>query len=258
MDIVLQGAIYNNTLETAQYYLQLDFVDRVIISTWIDQSISFNNDDKIVIVKSNKPEISSGNMNYQIVSSREGLKYANPKDNIVAKMRSDQRIFHDSMKLMYTFFLDRSTSSKISIDNELGPTAPIYVLGIGSKFPFHPQDHVFVGRTEDVVELFNIPLMSGEIATKTNNTNFNIDLRQPIYLGAQHCSKFKPIIKHYLSNFREYLTDNAEKREEAMALSAQIRDIIFKAFPKIKMFWTKYNSDYWYSSYEAQGEYYGK
>jgi hypothetical protein len=256
MQIIIQGGMWKNTIETAEYYLQLNFVEKVILSTWNDTEVPIINNNKIIVLKNVKPEISSGNLNYQIVSSLNGLKFVDSQDNIVAKMRSDQRIFHDSMKEMHEFFVKNSKIVELNYFDKIGPVAPIFVLGMGSHFPFHPQDHVFWGNKNDLWNLFNIPLMSGEIVTKTNNTNFNIDLRQPIYLGANYCALFKPQILDYIKNFREYLTDNAPKRNESMKLSEEIRDKIFKVFPRIKMYWIKYNSDYMYSLYEPQGEYY--
>ena len=41
-----------------------------------------------------------------------------------------------------------------------------------------------------------------------------------------------------------------------MNLYNTMRDKVFKVFPRIDMFWIKYNSGYWYHEYEPQGEYY--
>ena len=41
-----------------------------------------------------------------------------------------------------------------------------------------------------------------------------------------------------------------------MQISEELRDKIFGVFPRIKMWWEKYNTGYKYDLYEPQGEYY--
>ncbi len=69
MDIVLQGPIWPTTLQTAVYYLELPFVDKVIISTWEGENIEEYNNPNIEIIKSIKPPPKPGNIDYQIISS---------------------------------------------------------------------------------------------------------------------------------------------------------------------------------------------
>ena len=69
MDIVIQGPVYNYTLEFAEHYLQLEFVNNVIISCWKSDNIETNN-PRIIVVKSDDVDNPGDvNRNRQIKSS---------------------------------------------------------------------------------------------------------------------------------------------------------------------------------------------
>ena len=230
MDIVLQGPMYKNTINTAQYYLQLDFVDKVIISTWKPEVNIYL--DNIEFVFSEEPfNESPGNMNLQIVSSKNGLDRTTSE--IVAKMRGDQCISHEGMRKLHNFFLEND-KNEISYHDGSGPDGPIFVIGMGSWFPYHPQDHVFWGHRNDVLKLFSLPLMTPEIWRVGNN--FDIELRDAIYLGAHYYKHFDINVKKHIENHKEYLVDKAPKREEAMETYNKIRDKVFKVFPSHDLF----------------------
>lgn len=252
MQIVIQGPIYEGTIDTAHYYNQLDFVEKVIISTWKPEvSLYYDNIDFVF----SEPPVNEINspcrMNWQIVSSKVGIEHTS--SDIVAKMRSDQRIDHQSMIMMKDFFLHHK-HNEISYTNGDGPEAPIFALGLGCCMPYHPQDHVFWGYRKDLLKLFDIPLMDGKILRVDDQ--FDYQLREPIYLGAHYYKHFDPNVQLHLDNFKEYLVDLAPKRQEAMDTYDKIRDKVFKVFPKINLWWEKYNMTYPYGGYAEQGEYY--
>lgn len=254
MQIVIQGPIHDSTIETAHYYNQLDFVEKVIISTWKPEfSLYYDNIDFIFTEPPVNEIDSPCRMNWQIISSKIGIE--NTTSDIVVKMRSDQKIDHNSMIMMYDFFI-RNNSNDISYINGDGPVAPIFALGLNCCIPYHPQDHVFWGYRKDLLKLFDIPLMDGKILRTDNN--FDYQLREPIYLGAHYYKHFDPIIQSYIDNFKEYLVDLAPKRQEAMDTYDKIRDKVFKVFPRINMWWEKYNMGYPYNGYAEQGEYYAE
>jgi hypothetical protein len=250
MEIVLQGPLYPNTINVANHYLQLDFVEKIIISTWKpEQDFNFEN---IEFVFSEEPyNESPGNMNLQIVSSLNGL--LKTKSDIVAKMRGDQKISLESMIRLHNFFV-QNNNNEIKYYDSSGPVGPIFVIGMNSIFPFHPQDHVFWGHREDVVKLFELPLMTPEIWRVGND--FKVELRDAIYLGAHYYKHFNPIVQNYIDDHKKYLTDAAPMRNEAMNTYNEIRDKVFKVFPRIDMWWEKYNCSYLYDGYSKQGEYY--
>jgi hypothetical protein len=259
----MQGGVWHGTYATAEYYLQFPFVEDVIISVMERVDISSDN-DRIKVIKSPLTENrGQGNMNIQIITSLNGLLECNSTRAV--KTRTDQRIF-DLEKM------NRFVESQPDIDYHspnFSPTDYIYVLGIQNNFPFSTQDHVYWGYTTDLITLFDIPLSEepvtggwgkpewGDHVQADKGLDFDIHLRMPIYLGAHYYAKYDSAVMHYLDNWREYLTDHAPKREEAMALWNEIKESIFKPFPKVLIYWEKMKSEYPYEMYESQGEYYG-
>jgi hypothetical protein len=265
MDILIQGGIYKGTIDTALHYLNLSFVEKIIISTWKNEDIPDKINDKIEIIKLDKPEIYDGvdtfgikipiTINLQLLSSREGLKKTTSA--IVAKTRSDQKISLDSMAKMNAYFLKHCREIKREFVDKSGPKGPVFVIGINSRWPFHPQDHVFWGFKSDVEKIFDIPLLAKEL----HSIDFSLVYRGPIHFGVYYAARFDGRVSNYIKNYCEYLTSSGpttEKREEALSLSREMMDDIFRVFPPIEMYWEKYNSGYWYSDYASQGEYFGK
>ena len=266
MDIIIQGGIYKGTVETAKSYLTLDFVENVIISTWKNEDIPDKiDDDRITVIKSEKPEIFDGTdtfgvkipitINLQLVSSREGIKKST--SDIVAKTRSDQKISLESMEKMNEFFHKHCHDTKRLFIDKSGPKGSICIVGTNSLFPFHPQDHIFWGFREDVEKIFDIPFLPKEL----HSIDFSRVYRGPIHIGAHYAARFDEKINKYIQNYWEYLSSTGpktDKRNEAISLSKEMMDDIFKVFPPFEMYWEKYNSGYWYAAYSLQGEYYGK
>ena len=74
LDIVLQGKFNDEVLNITNYYLELPFVNKIIISCWEDDIAEINN-DRVIIIQNKKPkQVGSGNNNLQIISSLNGLK----------------------------------------------------------------------------------------------------------------------------------------------------------------------------------------
>jgi len=252
IDIILQGPIWPTTLQTAIYYLELSFVEKVIISTWEGENIDALGIPNIKIIKSNpppsKPSATGLNtIDYQILSSFEGIKKST--SNIVVKMRTDQTIHQEDMIMMNEFVLkDINNTDLIYIDG-IKRKGNVYVLGLNSIYPFHPQDHVFWGYREDIYRIFDIPFKPIHI------TNEPGAFRDPSYIGAMYFKQFYPEVDYYLHNFKEYMIDNPPKMD-ARILSENTRNQVFKVFPRIYMEWPKYNCNYPYDLYYPQGEYY--
>jgi hypothetical protein len=252
LDIVLQGPVWKTTVDTAKYYLELPFVNKVIISTWDDEPINQYDENGIEVIKSNKPVNGTGNMNYQIVSSFEGIKKTESK--LIAKMRSDQIIHKDSMNYLNDFITDNIDDTDLIYSDGSKRKGNVFVIGMNKIFPFHPQDHIFWGYREDVYRVFNIPLKPARM--KRDTADFTKEVRCNIYLGAMYFKQFYPEVEKYIDNFEDYLVDNPKKLD-ALIMSEKTRDKVFKVLPKFSMFWEKYKWDaYPYSWYGSMGEYY--
>jgi len=266
MDIIMQGGLWPGTIETAEGYIELDFVNKVIISTFDHTHPAKSYNKNIQVVWEDPPENpGQGNINMQILSSREGLKYS--KAMIAAKTRTDQRIEPESLRKMNDIFNNHKHGFVPKFfKGSIYPLSHIFVLGLQTKFPFQTQDHVFWGFRRDLINLFNCHLNTEPLTghwTKPEwgghkqqdvGLNFTRHLRMPIWLSGHYFARFNPSIYHYLELPQLYLCDGAPKGDIAMATYYEMINDIFKPFPRIKMWWEKMGHEYPYAMYEQQGE----
>jgi len=252
IDIVLQGPYTDFTNEIISNYLQLPFVNNIIVSYWENDNPKKYNSNRIKFIE-NKYPIKAGtdNKNYQIVSSFTGIKQATTK--YAAKMRTDQKYTQDSMYKMYQFFFDNKK------DN--------HQLFVGGMFPsllFHPKDHIFWGKTSDLVMLFDIPLELNSLTDKLKISKdklylyYNYFTRSETYIGAHYCANFLDQINKYLISPEKYLYDGAPNYDEAYNISKNITSQYFKSFPRegINFSWPKKGWDMY--PYDKQKIYYGE
>lgn len=260
MDIVLQGPLFKNTLETAKSYIECDFIDKIYVVHWDSEpSLSISNKN---IIEIQIPDVSipgATNINRQIVSTQAGLERC--KNEICAKMRSDQKISINSMNKMNNFFTKVSKEPSPSFLDGNTPRAVICVLGMNRKYPFHPQDHIFWGYTEDVKKVFDIPLQDAPImhpdAKLSTDINYSKTLRAPVTLGVNYYARFNDKVRMFMKDISRYLGDGAPNMGEALKVYNNFGNTIFRSFPRIDMHWEKYNSGYWYEIYSNMGEEYG-
>jgi len=254
IDLVLQGSANNYTLEIANHYLNLEFVNNIIISCWENDVIETNNDRIIILKSSDVINPGCTNRNRQIKSSLEGLKLV--KTEFSVKLRSDQKISLESMMLMYNFYEKNKERELIFYDDEQKPKNKICVAGIFKPFPFHPRDHIFWGNTKDLIDVFNIPYSP----SIPGCDNYNLVLRSEAYIAVHYYAKFDSTIKTFINDPRLYLVDNAPKISEAFEINDRIITKVFQPFPKIDFEWPKHNlREYHYDFTEKVfGEYWGK
>jgi len=246
-DIVIQGGLWPETITFAEQYLKLEFVKNVFISTWVNEKEKIKGyEGKVKFIFSELPEEDGGgNVNLQIISSYNGVKGCE-SENII-KMRSDQTILNEEMYKMNLFYRENLKGKEVFVLGLMGLELPSH--------PYHPQDHVFWGKKENVLEVFNIPLSNWE--SYRTNVNFATNMRSPMYIGAHAYSKISKEALIHLNNANEYLLDNAPKRDKAFEEYKKIKELCFKSFPRINMIWHKYgNKNYPYSFYHEQGERY--
>jgi hypothetical protein len=247
IDIVLQGQYNDYVDELTFHYLNLPFVNNIIISYWQGDNKHEITHPRIKYVKSPLPnDYGTGNRNLQIVSSLAGLKAV--ETEFAIKMRNDQKFTFDSMMKMYSFYQENK-ERVISFEHDNSkPKNRICVAGNFTPFPFHPRDHVFFGNTEDLIDLFDIPLDTPSIQSKINIKKEELDqyydcyIRSESYIGSHYCSNFDTTIKKWLLTPEKYLYDNALNYNEAKSLSDKLTPQIFKSFPKegIDLEWPKY------------------
>ena len=252
LDIVLQGPYSDTVLETAYHYLQLPFVNDIVISCWEDDEVPVIDHTHIHVVQSAYPASSgTGNRNLQLVSSLAGVKQSCAQ--YVAKMRNDQRYDLDSMTTMNEYFNDHCDDKKINYEhNKDKPNNPIFVAGYFKDFPFHPRDHLFWGHRCDLIDLFSCPLEAVALEEKLNIKDvselshmYDCFVRTESYIGTHYCSNFDTKIKKMLLSPDKYLYDDAPLIDEAMKLSKNLSKKVFKSFPRkgIDLEWFKYGWD---------------
>jgi len=247
VDIVVQGGIWPTTKHTVETYLQLPFVNNVIFSSWEEDLKKIDFDPSKIVCSSPPEKDGGGNLNYQIISSRNGLKEC--VTDVVIKMRSDQTIPIEEMVRMKEFYEKNTNGHDVFVLGLMGVDLPSH--------PYHPQDHVFWGKIDDVKEIFDIPLSDWTTYKPNGAEDFSKNMRSPIYLGVYKYSRISETAKKHLENPFEYLLDNAPKRNEAFEEYSKIREECFKPFPPINLDWHKFNQGYPYAFYHEQGERYG-
>jgi len=244
IDLVLQGQCCDFTEIIIDEYKKLPFVNNIILSSYLND-LNFDLKDKAIFIDNDnhffkKPIPGTTNRNLQIFTSKNGINLV--ETNFSVKMRADQLIRYNSMMMMYDYW-QKNKKDKL-----------IFTLGMYKIFPYHPRDHLFWGATEDLKYLFNIPFdLKQDI-----NCNYDWNIRSETYIGQFYYSRFNNNIKEHIDQPKIFLCDKSPKREEALALDYNLRDSIFKPFPKISMKWPKYNlEEYHYHIGSMFSEYWG-
>ena len=241
IDIIVQGGMWPGTKETVKQYARHPLVNRVVLSTWEGSSVIPAEDwdyeefspDQIILLKNKKPDYDGpGNLNLHLLSSRNGL--ANCEKDIVLKIRSDERMSDAGITTWVDFITQQSDQATLSyLDGRLQKNK-IGVIATNINYPYHPQDHVFIGHRTDLKRLFDMPF-SYEPPIGPEPVDFSTKLRNPIYIGANYFSLFYAEAKSHLDDWKEYLLDEAPKRHEAMAFYMAHRVSIFQPLPRIQM-----------------------
>jgi len=222
IDVLIQGPVYSYTREFINRYRDYDFVNRVIFSTWKENEVLYRDWDIDELVLSDYPSNPGlGNRNLQLVTSLAGMNKIH--SSVVMKIRSDMFVPLD--KIWYFYCTER-------INNN------ILTLSIYPRFPFHPRDHMFIGNSKDMWELFDIPLDK----VKDFQYNESTTIRTETYIGSHYCRKFNPEIQKFVDEPYKYLTDSASHKDEALKISNQLISdgVAFQPLPQLPIEWPKH------------------
>ena len=272
IDIVLQGPYTDFTDEIIERYVDLEFINKIIISCWHGDvpsttatglNVVHNKDqayqhEKVECVRTVNDLYYSGvlNINYQLTTSLAGVKHS--KNNICGVIRSDQKYTVESMENFYNFLIENIDKIKPTIDqrwsnkNSKIPKGKIFIMGNNKRYLFHPRAWMFWGYREDLIELYNIPLQVNEEAMKKNitkeilyfdNDYFRMCHRGETYLGSWYCSKYDNRVIKMVENPELYLYDHCPNKSESQTVSMDIMPRLFKSFPRtgIDLYWPKNN-----------------
>jgi hypothetical protein len=236
IDIVIQGKYEDYTNKIIEEYLKISLVNSIIVSCWEDDDENTFYDDRVKFIRNKYPSTpGTSNKNLQIVSSFSGLKECTSKYTI--KTRSDQKYSFDTIIRFYKFFIDNYQDNII------------FVNTIESGLLFHPSDHFYFGKTEDMISLFDIPLEYNSLIDKVRinkwdlNNYTNYFVRPETYIGAHYCSRFDSRVKLMLIEPEKYLYDYAPLWSEAHQVSSELTPKFFKPIEvsEINFSWPKYN-----------------
>jgi hypothetical protein len=246
IDIVIQGPYTDYTDFVADSYLELPFVNNVIISCWKKDKASKER-RRVKFVRSDPPfSPGTDNKNMQIVSSLNGLKECESDFSI--KVRSDQKFTYESMMKMYDFFLKHKERTRSYQYTHKKPYGRILVAGIYPYLLFAVRDHMFWGYTDDLIELFDIPLEQNSLVDKVKVPKERLGnycdsfIRTESYIGAHYCSNFDDKVIRILLKPEEHLYDNAIYWYYTKEVSESVTYSIFKSFPKstINLEWVRW------------------
>ena len=168
ISVVVQGSIDKvNTpicLKSIRKYLP---GAEIILSTWEDSNVEGLDYDILVLNKDpgaclcDKAQKIYNNVNRQILSTKNGLKKATKKYAI--KIRSDMKITGTNFLTYFKKFEKRCDECKILkervIINNLYCANPYE-----TSFLFHISDWIFFGLTDDILNIWDIPLETEDVA----------------------------------------------------------------------------------------------
>jgi hypothetical protein len=248
LTVVVQGPFEPYTNEVIKSYLDSGIAQEVIVSCWAEnntESFAYADDNRVKLLKNEMiPVPGTDNRNMQIVSSAAGIKLSTSKTTV--KVRSDQVYTHESLILLDQYY----KQTKILGDKK------IFVAGIYPHLLFHPCDHIFWGQTEDVLQLFDIPIelngLIDKIRVPKNKLHeyYPFFVRTETYICSRYCAQLDNIINKYVLQPENYLYDKAKWWEEAQFYSRLSMPKLFKSFPRtgLQMYWSSKGAYYPYES----------
>ena len=250
ISIIIQGPIHDAWAAELIDKIRTIFINsQIIFSTWVGNSTYLIPSD-VIIVENDDPgglQISDNpivhdSASRQIVSTMGGLRKANRKYSI--KMRSDFFFEHNDWLESLDKYQEYDDNYKF-LKNRVLVSSVCSVNPNKIPLPYHPSDWFFFGLTEDLVNIFDIPLLTEESANwfkgkVMNKFAYNWHSR---YRPEQHIwTSF--IRKHYPINFdhqNDIDNNNIEVSERIFSNNAVILDSLTLGIKSMK--YPNYASD---------------
>lgn len=251
-DIIIQGPYRKEyTAKLIDKCLELSFVKNVIVSYWNDDNAQVYQKRRVVYINDRKPnEFGTDNRNLQIVSTQNALRHVT--STYCVKMRSDQEYDLEGLNDMHEHY---------EKERKEYPNA-IFVGGVFPNLLFHPRDHIFWGTTDQIKQLFDVPLEKDGFASKNNVSkselanHYDQFVRTETYLGSRYIARFEDELGEMIEQPELYLHDDSAKWDEAHKKSVEVMNEYFRPFSeKLSMYW---HSKEMYYPYEQQRAVYGE
>lgn len=247
--IVLQGPIKMEndfTLETVKFYKKLYPQCSIVVSTWDTENADILREierEGATIIKNEKPKKTGlGNMNFQLVSTKAGIKFAESIGaKYVLKTRTDQRMgkynFLEYMEGLETLF-------EINDDYlNLGQQQRIIVhqgsTGGNMFIPYFISDFIYFGTIKDIKKLFSIELDEKTSMTYEEREKWIESLNGTVSV-MEYYEKTAPemkIIKTYIEQYSKRKAENSVKEYWKFVKNY----LICVSWDDIGLFWYKYN-----------------
>lgn len=167
ISFIIQGLINQKITKECLNNIRKYFPkSEIILSTYKGENIDGLLYDKVVLTEDNfeahpyldKPGAKINNINKQIASTLAGLKEATKKYSF--KIRTDFILSGDNFLKYFDKFIKYDENYKVFKHKVLCPISFSRNPRVKKlPFAFHPSDIAFFGLTEDLINLFDIPLM---------------------------------------------------------------------------------------------------
>lgn len=248
--IVMQGPLCkkdNMTVNSIKFYKKTYPLADIIVSTWNDESEEDVNELAnlgVTVIQSEKPRFSGiMNVNYQLKSSLAGVKRAKELGcEFSVKTRTDQRICRP-------FIFDSMISAIKLFPGGVGQKGRIVTLGVcsgGMFIPYHTCDFLYLGYTEDLINVFSAPFDCrdyNEMPPKKNLSESRRENSEKMYPPEIY------ILKHYCKDFLKLSGDDTIKEHWNVTKNY----LVCYGMNDVDLMWNKYdrlyNLNFYSSSY---------
>ena len=209
--IIIQGEIDtkdNFTYETIKMYKNL-FNCKIILSTWTSSDKEILKQIELLgieIIKNKKPSTAGwGNINYQIVSTYNALKYA--KDSgikFVAKTRTDTRMYSKNFIFFCCYLLNKFKSQ-----NDDYRIISIGQIANNKFLPFSLSDIFQFGEINKMIKFWDKNTWEEDLISFFNNNKIinNVPIVSEIFLASRYYLKTRGNINFEIKDWWEFIKD---------------------------------------------------
>lgn len=246
ISVIIQGPILDGmTLESIKSVKSVLPNAEIIVSTWNDAITDGLTVDYLVKNKDPRGEYYSDNpkiiysANRQIISTLSGLKVATRK--YALKIRSDMYLKHDGFLRYFGKFNKRGNELKLLKERVILSTLNTTNPKKYYPMPYHASDWFFFGLTDDLIDIFDIPLSPEPQTSRWFSTNmFPDNAVDPECLCRYRVEQYIWIsfIKKHISldfdNAFDLSNNNLEKSEYIFSNNSVIIDPIKLGYDSFK------------------------
>lgn len=224
ISVVVQGGVYEEVTPAVLASVRRFLPRAEIIFSTCDKNAAQKisgydslvlSDDPGNFVYGNQPEEKANNVNRQIVNTKAGLQVV--KTSYAMKLRSDFLLTGNDFLRFFELFPLADKKYQVFTHKLLSCCWFARNPRSNMPYPFHPSDLVFFGRTEDLLRLYDIPLMSREEAywNKNDKHQYRYVPEQYIWLNclrkngfAADCGFYNDCNENNIRQTEQYFASN--------------------------------------------------